>query len=73
MPEFYAVLQVLGIRIIVATINFMQHAYVSRKMLFKRFWGSTLFGTIIFGIVCVILEYKGFGIRALVAQYLKIL
>lgn len=64
------VLRVLGIRIIVAAINSVQHAYVSRNMLFKRFFWSTLFGTIISGIVGVSMAYRGFGVWAIVAQYL---
>ena len=64
------VLRVLGIRIPIAAINSIQHAYVSRNMLFKRFFVSTLFGTILSAIVGIIMAYKDFGIWALVAQYL---
>lgn len=64
------VLRVLGIRIIVAAINSVQQAYVSRNMLFKRFFVSTLFGTIISGIVGLVMAYKGYGVWALVFQYL---
>lgn len=63
-------LRVLGIRIIVAAINSIQQAYVSRNMLFKRFFWSTLFGTLLSGIVGVTMAYHGFGVWALVAQYL---
>lgn len=70
MPELCLVLRVLGIRIPVAAINSIQHAYVSRHMLFKRFFWSTLFGTVLSGVVGIFLAYKGFGIWALVAQYL---
>lgn len=70
MPVLNPVLRVLGIRIPVAAVNSIQHAYVSRHMLFKRFFWSTLFGTVLSGIVGIIMAYKGFGIWALVAQYL---
>lgn len=70
MPVLSPVLRVLGIRIPVAAVNSIQHAYVSRNMLFKRFFWSTLFGTVLSGIVGIIMAYKGFGIWALVAQYL---
>ena len=70
MPVLCSILRVLGIRIIIASINSIQHAFVSRNMLFKRFFWSTLFGTIISGIVGVSLAYKGAGVWALVAQYL---
>lgn len=70
MPVLSPVLRVLGIRIPIAAVNSIQHAYVSRNMLFKRFFWSTLIGTVISGVVGVIMAYKGFGIWALVAQYL---
>lgn len=64
------VMRVLGFRIIIGGINNIQHAYVSKHMLFKRFFWSTLIGTIISGVVGIYLAYKGFGIWALVAQYM---
>lgn len=70
MPILSPVLRVLGIRIPVAAVNSIQHAYVSRYMLFKRFFWSTLFGTVISGIAGIIMAYHGFGIWSLVAQYL---
>lgn len=70
MPILNPVLRVLGIRIPFAAVNSIQHAYVSRNMLFKRFFVSTMFGTVLSGAVGIIMAYKGFGIWALVAQYL---
>lgn len=64
-------LRVLAIRIPIAAVNSIQQAYVSRKMLFKRFFWSTLFGTLISGIIGVYMAYHGFGIWALVTQYLS--
>lgn len=63
-------LRILGIRIIVAAINSIQRAYVSRHMLFKRFFLSTLLGTLVSGMVGIILAYNGYGVWALVVQYL---
>lgn len=70
LPILCPALRVLGIRIIIAAINSIQHAYVSKNMLFKRFFWSTLFGTGLSGIVGIYLAYHGFGLWALVAQYL---
>lgn len=61
---------VLGLRIIVASVNSVQHSYVSRHMLFKKYFWSTLFGTILSGIVGLAMAYEGFGVWALVAQYM---
>lgn len=70
LPILKPVMRVLGIRIIIASINSVQQAYVSRKMMFKCFFWSTLIGTLISGIVGVILAYDEFGVWALVFQYL---
>lgn len=64
------VMRVLSLRIPVAAINSIQQAYVSRNMMFKKFFFSTLFGTILSGIVGCVMAYQGFGIWALVGQYL---
>lgn len=69
-PVLSPALRVLGIRIVIASVNTVQQAYVSRHMLFKRFFWSTLFGTLLSGVVGVVLAYKGFGVWALIAQYL---
>ena len=38
-------------------------------MLFKRFFFSTLFGTLFSGVVGIVMAYMGAGVWALVAQY----
>lgn len=64
------VLRVLGLRIIVAGINSVQQAYVSRHMIFKKFFVATLFGTVLSAFVGIYMAYRGFGVWSLVAQYL---
>lgn len=64
------ILRVMGIRLPIAAINSVQQAYVSRKMQFKKFFIATLFGTIISGIVGIVMAYNGCGVWSLVAQYL---
>lgn len=70
MPELTPVFRVMGLRLIVAAMNTVQQAYVSRHMLFKRFFLSTLGGTLMSGVVGIVMAYYGFGIWALVAQYM---
>lgn len=69
-PDLVILLRVMCLRIPIAAINSIQHAYVSKHMLFKKFFYSTSIGTISSGIISVIMAYKGFGVWALVAQYL---
>ena len=64
------ILRVLGLRIIVASINSIQQAYISRKMIFKLFFLATLFGTVASAFVGIYMAYNGFGAWALVGQYL---
>lgn len=71
MPVLQPTLQVLALRIPVAAINSVQQAYVSRNMQFKKFFYSTLSGTAFSAVVGVAMAYNGYGIWALVGQYLS--
>jgi O-antigen/teichoic acid export membrane protein len=70
MQELKLILRVFAIRLPLSAFSAVQHAYVERHMIFKRYFFSTLIGTIISGVVGIILAYKGVGVWALVAQYL---
>lgn len=48
----------------------MQQAYVSRHLMFKKFFFATLGGTIGAAIVGILMAYLGYGVWALVAQML---
>lgn len=63
-------LRVLGLKLPLAAVNSIQHAYVSRNMIFKKFFLSTSIGTVLSAVVGIGLAYAGAGIWALVAQYL---
>lgn len=64
------VLRVLGLRIPLTAINNVQQAFVSKKMIFKKFFFSTIIGTICSAVVGIFMAYKGYGVWALVGQYL---
>ena len=66
-----SVIRVLGITVIIASIKNIQHAYVAKHMQFKKFFYSTIIGTSISATLGVWLAYNGYGIWALVAQYLS--
>ncbi|MBQ9168034.1 MAG: lipopolysaccharide biosynthesis protein [Oscillospiraceae bacterium] len=70
IAELKPVLRILALAIPVMAVNSVQQAYVSRHMMFKRFFWSTLFGTMLSGVVGLVLAYRGFGVYALVAQNL---
>lgn len=70
MPVLRPVMRVFGIRIIISAVNNIQQAYIQRQMQFKKFFIATLFGTVISCVVGIFLAYSGFGVWALVAQYM---
>lgn len=64
------IMRVLSLRLILSAINSVQQAYVSKQMIFRKFFWATLVGTLISGLIGICLAYKGYGVWALVAQYL---
>lgn len=69
-PDMTAYLRVIGITLLVAGVKNVQTAYVSRNLIFKRFFFATLGGTVGAGILGIIMAYTGFGVWALIAQSL---
>ncbi len=67
-PLITDVLRVLGISIPFSAIVSVQKSYVSRKMLFRRFFVSTLIGNTAAGILGIIAAFSGWGVWALVVQ-----
>lgn len=65
-----SVVRVLGITIIVSGVKNIQQCFVSRQLLFKKFFFSTLGGTLISAVVGCMMAYHGYGVWAIVGQYL---
>lgn len=61
-------IRVLGLTVFISGVKNVQQAYVSRNMLFRKFFFSTLGGTITAGVVGVLMALNGFGVWAIVAQ-----
>lgn len=64
------VIRVMGLRLIVASYNSVQKAKVSREMQFRRFFFSTLGGTLVSAVVGIVVAWRGYGVWALVSQEL---
>ena len=64
------VLRVMGLLLYINAFKSVICAYVSNNMDFKKFFITTIIGTIISGIVGIALAMRGFGAWALVAQQL---
>ena len=63
--------RVISLTIVISGVKGIQQSYVSRNMLFKRFFYATLGGTIFSAFLGIGLAYAGFGVWALVAQQLS--
>lgn len=68
-PSLTALMRVLGLTLVISGMKNIQQAYVSRNLLFKKFFYATLGGTIIAAIVGIWMAYNGFGAWAIVMQH----
>ena len=68
MPLLTPVIRVMSLTVIISGVKNVQQAYVSKHLLFKRFFFATLGGTIGAAVLGVWMAYKGYGVWALVAQ-----
>lgn len=66
--ELTPILRVVGLQIIIYSMNAVQHAYVAKHMMFKKFFVATLCATLISGATGLYLAYTGYGVWALVWQ-----
>ena len=63
-------IRVLSLVLIISGVKNIQQAYVSRHLLFRRFFFATLGGTIGAAVIGIYMAWKGFGVWALVVQNL---
>ena len=65
------VIRVISLTIVISGVKGIQQASVSKNMLFKRFFFSTIGGTIFSAVLGIAMAYMGYGVWALVAQQLS--
>lgn len=70
-PLLTPVVRVLSLSLVIAGVNSVQQAYVSKTMQFKRFFFSTIIGTLVSAVIGIFMAYKGYGVWALVIQNLS--
>lgn len=68
--ELIPLVRVLSLILIISGVKGIQVSYVSRNLLFKRFFWATLGGTIVAAVVGIWMAYAGYGVWALIAQNL---
>lgn len=71
IPELTPIIRVISLTIVISGVKGVQQSYVSRNMLFKRFFYATLGGTIFSAFLGIAMAYAGFGVWAIVAQQLS--
>lgn len=64
------IVRVLSLILVIAGFKSIQTTYVSKHLMFRKFFFATLIGTVVSAIVGIYLAYKGYGVWALVAQNL---
>ena len=66
--KMVAMLRFLGITFLISGVKSVQTAYVSKNMLFKRFFYSTLGGTLAAAVVGIWMAVMGYGAWAIITQ-----
>ncbi|NLZ55305.1 MAG: lipopolysaccharide biosynthesis protein [Clostridiaceae bacterium] len=72
-PALSPVLRVLGIKLFFAAFNAIQTAFISKNMMFRPYFFSTLVARVLSAIFGVLLAFLGYGVWALVAQSISML
>ena len=70
MPELTPVVRVMSLTLIISGVKNIQQSYVSKNLLFKKFFFATLGGTVGAAFIGIGMAYAGFGVWAIVAQNL---
>lgn len=69
IAELKNIIRVMGISVFITGVKNIQQSYVTKNMLFKKFFFATMIGTVSAAVVGLTMAYKGYGVWALVAQY----
>ena len=68
MPELTSIIRVLGLTLVISGLSSIQQAFISKHMLFRKFFYSTIGSTVVSAAVGIYMAYEGYGVWALVAQ-----
>ena len=70
IPHLTPVIRVLSLTLIVSGVRNIQQSYVSKNLIFKKFFFATVGATLGSAVVGVTMAYMGYGVWALVGQQL---
>lgn len=64
------IIRVLSLTVILSGVRNIQQSYVSKHLLFKKFYFASISGTIVSSIIAVTMAYSGCGVWSIVVQHL---
>lgn len=67
-PQLTLIIRVTGITLIVSGVKNIQQAYISKNLLFKKFFYATLGGTVGAAFIGIWMAWRGYGVWSLVVQ-----
>lgn len=70
LPELTPIVRVSSLTLLISGLKNVQQAYISKHMLFKRFFYSTIGGTLVSAAVGIGMAFARLGVWALIAQNL---
>lgn len=76
VAQFYSIsllipaIRVFALRLPISSFQSIQIAYVSKSMQFRKFFFATLSGALVSAIVGILMAITGFGVWALICQYI---
>lgn len=69
-PHLTAVIRVLSLTLVISGVRNIQQSYVSKNLIFKKFFFATVGATLGSAVVGIAMAYMGYGVWALVGQQL---
>ena len=70
MPVLKSAIRIFALRLPISAFQSIQISYVSKRMEFRKFFWATITGTVVSAVVGITMAVLGFGVWALIAQYL---
>ena len=64
-------IRVMSLTLIIGSVKSVQHVIVAKRMIFRKFFGATLTGTVVSAVIGILMAYRGFGAWAIIAQKLS--